>query len=88
MSVGKQEKYKKAIQTTSGKLLSEVVLQTLTTTERKQGVRGDAYMVEKEHYEEAMNNVFSSLVVRNIVYITVERNVVRGCVVFCVTHNS
>lgn len=45
-------------------------------------------MVEKEHYEEAMNNVFSSLVVRNIVYITVERNVVRGCVVFCVTHNS
>ena len=67
MSVGKQERYKKAIQTTSGKLISDVVLQTLNRTERKQGVAGDAYLVEKDHYEDAMNTVFNNLLVRYII---------------------
>jgi len=59
--VGKQEKYKKLTQTGSGKLISDVVLQTLTRTERKEGVTGNSFRAEKEHYEQAMNNVFNSL---------------------------
>ncbi|XP_015769135.1 PREDICTED: uncharacterized protein LOC107347559 isoform X2 [Acropora digitifera] len=59
--VGKQEKYKKLTQTGSGKLISDVVLQTLTRTERKEGVTGNSFRTEKEHYEQAMNNVFNSL---------------------------
>lgn len=62
LSVGKQERDKKGIQTASGKLISDVVLQTLNRTERKQGVTGDNYLVEKEHYEDAMNTVFNNLV--------------------------
>lgn len=65
LSVGKPERYKKSIQTNSGKLISDVVLQTLNRTERKQGVAGDTYMLEKEHYEQAMNAVFSNLLVRH-----------------------
>jgi len=73
LSVGKPERYKKAIQTTSGKLISDVVLQSLTRTERKQGVIGDTYLVEKEHYEEAMNTVFSNLLVRHTICLTFTR---------------
>ena len=73
LSVGKPEGYKKAIQTTSGKLISDVVLQSLTRTERKLGVIGDTYLVEKEHYEEAMNTVFSNLLVRHIICLTFTR---------------
>lgn len=69
MSVGKQERYKKTIQTTSGKLISDVVLQTLNRTERRQSVAGDTYLIEKEHYEQAMNGVFSNLLVRHIINI-------------------
>ena len=67
--VGKQEKYKKLTQTGSGKLISDVVLQTLTRTERKEGVTGNSFRTEKENYEQAMNNVFNSLLVRHSIII-------------------
>lgn len=69
LSVGKSERYKKTIQTASGKLISDVVLQTLSKAERKQRVTGAAYLMEEEHYEEAMNSVFHSLMVGCIYYI-------------------
>lgn len=61
LSVGSQEKYKKSIQIASGKLISDVVLQSLSRTERKQGVEGENFRAEKDHYEQAMNNVFDEL---------------------------
>ncbi|XP_073258638.1 uncharacterized protein [Porites lutea] len=62
LSVGKLERYKKTIQAASaGKLISDVVLQTLNKAERKQGMTGDAYLREEQHYEEAMNSVFHNL---------------------------
>jgi len=45
-----------------------VILQTLTRQERKLGTTGGRYMAEKEHYEGAMNTVFSNLLVRNIAF--------------------
>lgn len=69
LSVGKLERYKKTIQTASaGKLISDVVLQTLNKAERKQGMTGDAYLMEEQHYEEAMNTVFHNLMVGCIYY--------------------
>ena len=69
LSVGKLERYKKTIQTASaGKLISDVVLQTLNKADRKQGMTGDAYLMEEQHYEEAMNTVFHNLMVRCIYY--------------------
>ena len=72
LSLGKPERYKKTIQTNTGKLISDVVLQTLTRQERKQGVAGSRYITEKDHYEEAMNSVFNNLLVRMIMFITTE----------------
>ncbi|KAJ7350973.1 hypothetical protein OS493_037507, partial [Desmophyllum pertusum] len=69
LSLGKPERYKRTIQTNTGKLISDVVLQTLTRQERKLGVTGSRYMAEKDHYEEAMNSVFNDLLVRKIVAI-------------------
>lgn len=63
LSLGRRDRYKKTIQTTSGKLISDVILQTLTRQERKQGVVGSQYIAEKEHYEEAMNGAFNDLLV-------------------------
>ena len=69
LSVGKLERYKKTIQAASaGKLISDVLLQTLNKAERKQGVTGDAYLMEEQHYEEAMNSVFYNLMVGCIYY--------------------
>lgn len=64
LSLGRQERYWRTIQTTSGKLISDIVLQTLTRQERKQGVAGSRYIAEKENYEEAMNSAFNNLLVR------------------------
>ena len=64
LSLGRQERYWRTIQTTSGKLISDIVLQTLTRQERKQGVAGSQYIAEKENYEEAMNSAFNNLLVR------------------------
>ena len=64
MSLGKPERYKKTIQNNTGKLICDVVLQTLTRQERKQGTTGSRYTAEKDHYEEAMNSVFINLLVR------------------------
>ncbi|RMX47241.1 hypothetical protein pdam_00012926, partial [Pocillopora damicornis] len=61
LSLGRQERYWRTIQTTSGKLISDIVLQTLTRQERKQGVAGSRYIAEKENYEEAMNSAFNNL---------------------------
>lgn len=63
LSLGRQERYWRTIQTTSGKLISDIVLQTLTRQERKQGVAGSRYIAEKENYEEAMNSAFNNLLV-------------------------
>ena len=66
MSLGKPERYKKTIQSNTGKLICDVVLQTLTRQERKQGTTGSRYMAEKDYYEEAMTSVFINLVVRGL----------------------
>ena len=66
LSLGKPQRYKKMMQTRSGKLISDTVLQTLTRQERKQGMAGERYTAEKNFYEEAMNTVFSELMVSRI----------------------
>ena len=47
-----------------------MVLQSLSRTERKQGVEGENFRAEKDHYEQAMNNVFDELLVRHIIRVT------------------
>lgn len=64
LSLGRQDRYWRTIQTSSGKLISDMVLQTLTRQERKQGVAGSQYIAEKGNYEEAMNSAFNNLLVR------------------------
>ncbi|XP_032236502.2 uncharacterized protein LOC116617677 [Nematostella vectensis] len=58
LSIGKSAKIKRTMQDTSGKALSDIVLQCLPRQQRKQGREGEACNREKKFYEEAMNMAF------------------------------
>ncbi|XP_070571525.1 uncharacterized protein [Ptychodera flava] len=60
-SVDKAEKFTKTINNKKGKLMSEMVLSTMSEDAQKQGPNSPAYKKEEEFYTEAMSKTFYDL---------------------------